>query len=65
MLEIANSEFSSAGLRCGKPAVIKLNSVGYPQSFAEFFIKLLTDEGDLILAPFVFSQRTGFVDVTQ
>ncbi|GCL39177.1 PvuII DNA methyltransferase [Sphaerospermopsis reniformis] len=48
-----------------KPAVIKINPVGYPQSFAEFFIKLLTDEGDLFLDPFAFSKRTGFVDMTQ
>ncbi|QYX31133.1 hypothetical protein [Sphaerospermopsis torques-reginae] len=44
---------------------MKFHPVRYLQSFAEFFIKLLTDEGDLFLDPFAFSQRTGFVDITQ
>jgi DNA modification methylase len=51
LLEIANTESSSAYLRQCKTAKIKPHSAHFPQGFAEFFIKFLTDEGDVVLDP--------------
>jgi DNA modification methylase len=33
----------------------------FPAALPEFFIKLLTDEGDIVLDPFVGSNTTGAV----
>ncbi|BAY98476.1 DNA methylase N-4/N-6 [Tolypothrix tenuis PCC 7101] len=61
LLEIANTESNSAYLRRCKEAGIKPHPARFPQAFAEFFIKFLTDEGDLVLDPFTGSNTTGFV----
>ncbi|BAY88837.1 MULTISPECIES: DNA-methyltransferase [unclassified Tolypothrix] len=61
LLEIANTESNSAYLRRCKEAGIKPHPARFPQAFAEFFIKFLTDEGDLVLDPFAGSNTTGFV----
>jgi site-specific DNA-methyltransferase (cytosine-N4-specific) len=64
LLEIANTESNSAYLRRCKTAGIKPHPARFPQGFAEFFIKFLTDEGDLVLDPFAGSNTTGFVAET-
>ncbi len=64
VLEIANTESNSAYLRRCKAAEIKPHPARFPQGFAEFFIKFLTDEGDLVLDPFAGSNTTGFVAET-
>ncbi len=64
VLEIANTESNSAYLRRCKAAAIKPHPARFPQDFAEFFIKFLTDEGDLVLDPFAGSNTTGFVAET-
>jgi site-specific DNA-methyltransferase (cytosine-N4-specific) len=64
LLEIANTESNSAYLRRCKAAGIQPHPARFPQGFAEFFIKFLTDEGDLILDPFAGSNTTGFVAET-
>ena len=61
LLEIANTESNSAYLRRCKAAGIKPHPARFPQGFAEFFIKFLTDEGDIVLDPFAGSNTTGFV----
>ncbi|PLZ98492.1 site-specific DNA-methyltransferase [Fischerella thermalis CCMEE 5198] len=64
LLEIANTESNSAYLRRCKTAGIQPHPARFPQGFAEFFIKFLTDEGDLVLDPFAGSNTTGFVAET-
>ncbi|QFS45493.1 site-specific DNA-methyltransferase [Nostoc sphaeroides CCNUC1] len=64
LLEIANTESNSAYLRSCKAAEIRPHSAHFPQGFAEFFIKFLTDEGDMILNPFAGSNTSGFVAQT-
>lgn len=64
LIEIANTESNSAYLRRCKAAGIKPHPARFPQGFAEFFIKFLTDEGDLVLDPFAGSNTTGFVAET-
>ncbi|MBD2434852.1 MULTISPECIES: DNA-methyltransferase [Fischerella] len=61
LLEIANTESNSGYLRRCKAAGIQPHPARFPQGFAEFFIKFLTDEGDLVLDPFAGSNTTGFV----
>ena len=40
---------------------MKIHPARFPAALPEFFIKLLTDEGDLILDPFAGSNTTGAV----
>ncbi|MGB3650781.1 MAG: site-specific DNA-methyltransferase [Rivularia sp. (in: cyanobacteria)] len=64
LLEIANTESNSAYMRRCKQAGIKPHPARFPRGFAEFFIKFLTDESDVILDPFAGSNTTGFVAET-
>jgi len=43
---------------------VKPHPARFPKGFAEFFIKFLTDEGDMVLDPFAGSNTTGFVAET-
>ncbi|KYC40250.1 DNA methyltransferase [Scytonema hofmannii PCC 7110] len=61
LLEIANTESNSAYLRRCKTLGIQPHPARFPQGFAEFFIKFLTDEGNMVLDPFAGSNTTGFV----
>jgi site-specific DNA-methyltransferase (cytosine-N4-specific) len=61
LLEIANTESNSVYLRRCRLAGVKPHPARFPCSFAEFFIKFLTDEGDTVLDPFAGSNTTGFV----
>ncbi|RCJ18662.1 DNA methyltransferase [Nostoc sp. ATCC 43529] len=61
LLEIANTESNSSYLRRCKIAKIRPHPARFPQAFGEFFIKFLTDEGDMVLDPFAGSNTTGFV----
>jgi DNA modification methylase len=64
VLELGNNESNSNYmLRC-KESGIKPHPAKYPQRFAEFFIKFLTDEDDLVLDPFAGSNTTGCVAET-
>jgi len=64
LLEIPNTESNSAYLRRCKALGIQPHPARFPQGFAEFFIKFLTEEGDLVLDPFAGSNTTGFVAET-
>jgi len=46
--------------RC-KEAGIEIHPARFPAALPEFFIKLLTDEGDVVLDPFAGSNTTGAV----
>lgn len=61
MLKIANTESNSAYLRRCKTAEIKPHPARFPQGFAEFFIKFLTDEGDMVLDALAGFNTSGFV----
>lgn len=61
LLEIANTASNNAYLRGCKDANIKPHPARFPESFAEFFIKFLTDERDVVLDPFAGSNTTGYV----
>ena len=64
LLEIANTESNSAYMRRCKEAGIKPHPARIPRGFAEFFIKFLTDEGDIVLDPFAGSYTSVFVAET-
>ncbi|MBX9694733.1 MAG: site-specific DNA-methyltransferase [Cyanobacteria bacterium] len=53
----ANDRYS---LRC-KEAGIKIHPARFPSSLPDFFVKFLTDEGDIVLDPFGGSNTTGMV----
>lgn len=53
----ANDQYT---VRC-KEAGIKIHPARFPAALPEFFSKLLTDEGDLIVDPFAGSNTTGAV----
>jgi len=61
LLRIANTESNSYYLRACQEAGIKPHPARYPAALPEFFIKLLTDEGDLVVDPFAGSNVTGEV----
>ena len=61
ILELANTESNSSYFRRCKAAGIKPHPARFPQSFASFFINLLTDEGDMVIDPFAGSNTTGYV----
>lgn len=61
LLEIANTESNSRYLRACRQTDIKPHPARYPAGLPEFFIKMLTDEGDLIVDPFAGSNVTGEV----
>lgn len=61
VLELGNNESNSIYmLRC-KELGLKPHPARFPKRFAEFFIKFLTDENDIVLDPFSGSNTTGFV----
>jgi site-specific DNA-methyltransferase (cytosine-N4-specific) len=47
-------------LRC-KEEGLKVHPARYPRALPEFFIKMLTEEGDIVLDPFAGSNTTGAV----
>ncbi|MBW8363398.1 MAG: site-specific DNA-methyltransferase [Rhizobium sp.] len=53
----ANDQYTK---RC-KEAGIKIHPARFPAVLPEFFIKLLTDEGDIVVDPFAGSNTTGAV----
>jgi DNA modification methylase len=64
LLEIANTESNSPYMKSCKEAGVKPHPARFPVGFAEFFIKFLTNEGDIVLEPFAGSNTTGFAAET-
>ena len=59
ILTIANTDSNSHYLRACRNAGIKPHPARYPLDLPAFFIKFLTDAGDLVLDPFSGSNVTG------
>lgn len=59
LLQIPNSESKSQYLKCCRLANIKSHPARFPVALPEFFIKMLTDEGDLVVDIFGGSGTTG------
>jgi site-specific DNA-methyltransferase (cytosine-N4-specific) len=61
LLKFGNNAANDAyTLRC-KEAGIKIHPARFPAALPDFFIKLLSDEGDLVVDPFAGSNTTGAV----
>ncbi len=60
LLELGNNDSNSDYMRRCNESGIKPHPAKFPKKFAEFFIKFLTDENDLVLDPFAGSNTTGF-----
>jgi len=61
ILEIANTDSNSRYLRRCKELGIKPHPARYPTALPEFFVKFLTEKGDVVLDPFAGSNSTGEV----
>ncbi len=61
LLQIANTESNSWYLRRCRETGLKPNPARYPAALPEFFIRFLTDPGDLVIDPFAGSNVTGAV----
>lgn len=59
LIERGNNESNSEYIRACASAGYKAHPARFPQAIPEFFIKLLTDEGDIVLDPFAGSNMTG------
>jgi site-specific DNA-methyltransferase (cytosine-N4-specific) len=60
VLELANTESNSLYLRLCKKAGLKPHPARFPRDFADFFVKFLTQPGDVVLDPFAGSNTTGW-----
>ncbi len=61
LLELANTDSNGRYQQLCREHGVKPHPARYPPQFAEFFIKFLTDENDLVFDPFGGSNTTGFV----
>lgn len=59
ILQIPNTESNSKYLQCCKIVGVKPHPARFPQKLPEFFIKFLTDPGDIVLDIFAGSNTTG------
>lgn len=59
LLAIANTESSTPYLRYCREKGLKPHPARFPLELPEFFIRMLTDEGDSVLDPFAGSCATG------
>lgn len=64
LLAISNTESNSRYLQMCRRTGIKPHPARFPAGLPEFFIKFLTDEGDVVLDPFAGSNVTGYVSQT-
>lgn len=61
LLQIANSDSNSQYLRGCKTLGLKAHPARFPSQLPEFFIRFLTDPGDLVVDIFAGSNTTGFI----
>lgn len=61
ILAIPNTESNSAYLRYCAEHKLKTHPARYPSALPEYFIRMLTDSGDLVIDPFAGSCVTGEV----
>lgn len=65
LLQIPNSEANSKYLKLCKEIGVKAHPARFPAKLPEFFIRFLTDPGDVVLDIFAGSNTTGFVCETE
>jgi site-specific DNA-methyltransferase (cytosine-N4-specific) len=61
LLKFGNNAANDAYTERCKEAGVKIHPARFPAALPEFFIKLLTEEGDIVLDPFAGSNTTGAV----
>jgi site-specific DNA-methyltransferase (cytosine-N4-specific) len=61
LIECGNNESNSTYIRGSKAAGTKIHPARFPAELPRFFIKFLTDPGDLVMDPFAGSNTTGAV----
>jgi site-specific DNA-methyltransferase (cytosine-N4-specific) len=61
MLKFGNNAANDDYAIRSKQLGLKMHPARFPAALPEFFIKLLTDEGDMVLDPFAGSNTTGLV----
>src|SRR5678815_1176171 len=61
LIAAANTESNSAYLRYCREHQIKPHPARFPADLPEFFVRMLTDEGDVVVDPFAGSCVTGEV----
>ncbi len=59
LLELANTDSNSAYQKLCREAGLKVHPARFPIGFAEFFIKFLTEENDVVFDMFAGSNTTG------
>jgi site-specific DNA-methyltransferase (cytosine-N4-specific) len=59
LLQIANTESNSEYLRTCRRRGVRPHPARFPEALPNFFIRFLTDPGDLVLDPFAGSNVTG------
>ncbi|NKC16310.1 MAG: site-specific DNA-methyltransferase [Gammaproteobacteria bacterium] len=60
-LSFGNNSANDRYTKLCKKAGIKIHPARFPAALPEFFIRLLTEEGDLVVDPFAGSNTTGMV----
>jgi len=61
LLKFGNNAANDPYTKRCKEAGLKIHPARFPAALPEFFLKLLTDEGDLVVDPFAGSNTTGAV----
>ena len=61
MLKFGNNAANDEYAKRSKELGLKMHPARFPSALPEFFIKLLTDEGDTVIDPFAGSNTTGVV----
>jgi site-specific DNA-methyltransferase (cytosine-N4-specific) len=61
LLKMGNNSANDGYTKKCKEAGMKIHPARFPAQLPEFYIKMLTDEGDIVLDPFGGSMTTGFV----
>jgi site-specific DNA-methyltransferase (cytosine-N4-specific) len=61
LLKMGNNAANDAYTTRCKEAGVKIHPARFPAALPEFFIKLLTNDGDIVLDPFAGSNTTGAV----
>jgi DNA modification methylase len=61
LIEAGNNDSNGAYMTRCKEAGVKPHPARFPATLPDFFMRLLTDEGDLVLDPFAGSNTTGRV----
>jgi DNA modification methylase len=61
LIERGNNESNSNYIKACKAAGLQAHPARFPAALPEFFLKLLTSEGDVVLDPFAGSNMTGRV----